>query len=109
MYDHVVSEVFTNRTNNDFAADLTGVRVEGILDLLFDGVVWRSRTKKEQVPDSILKENDMWVTGKQTGWTDGRDVNDAIIHVLGFVAFDLRHVPTLKKYFKTNYGEVELR
>lgn len=100
-FDHVVAEVFTNRTNNDFAADLTGVRVEGILDAGFDGkVVWRDRTKKSQVPDQILKDHGLWVKGSEVNWTDGRDVNDAIIHMIGYVAFDLRHRPTLEEYFR---------
>ena len=100
-YDHVVSEVFTSRTDNEFAPDLTGVRVEGILNLAFsERVIWRPRTKKEQVPDAVLRDNGIWYTGEQVEWSDGRDVNDAIIHMLGFVAFDLRHRPTLEKYFR---------
>src|SRR5690606_28717084 len=74
--DHVVAEVFTLRTNNTFAADLTGVRVEGLLDLAYQGDVhWRDRTTKEQVPDEVLKEHGLWVTGSDVDWEDGRDVN----------------------------------
>lgn len=110
LVDHVVSEVFELRTDNEFAADLTGVRVEGMLDFAFEGnVVWRSRTKKSQVSDDLLRAHDLWKTGADVDWEDGRDVNDAIIHLLGYVAFDLRHRPTLEKYFRPNYGQVELR
>lgn len=109
-HDHVVSEVFTSRTDNEFAPDLTGVRVEGVLDLVYrDRIVWRDRTKKAQVKDSVLKSHGIWYTGKDVGWEDGRDANDAIIHMLGYVAFDLRHVPTLRKYFQPSHGKVTLR
>ena len=98
--DHVVVEEFILRTDNPFAADLTGVRVEGILDAVYQGNIhWRNRTTKSQVPDSVLKTHGLWKTGADVEWSDGRDVNDAIIHLLGYVAFDLRHVPTLRKYF----------
>lgn len=109
--DIIVSEIFTARTDNEFVPDLTSVRVEGILDLAYgpNRVVWRPRTKKEQVPDKVLKDHGLWKTGKDVSWEDGRDVNDAIIHMLGHVAFDLRHKPTLRKYFMPNYGKVELR
>lgn len=109
--DHVVSEVFTSTTSNPFAPDLTGVRVEGILEAAYgtDNIVWRNRTKKEQVPDSLLKEHNIWFTGLDVDWEDGRDANDAVIHMLGYVAFDLKHRPTLRKYFRPNYGSVELR
>jgi len=109
-YDHVVTEQFDLRTNNEYAANLDGVRVEGLLDLAFgDQLVRRPRSKKEQVSDATLKEHGLWKTGAEVDWEDGRDVNDAIIHMLGYVAFDLRHRPTITKYFKPNYGKVELR
>lgn len=99
--DYVVAELFTSRTDNDFAPDVLGVRVEGLLDFAFDNrVLYRPRTKKEQVSDDLLREKGLWVTGKDVDWTDGRDANDTIIHMLGFVAFDLQHKPTLRRYFK---------
>ncbi len=97
--DHVVVEVFESRAN-EFAADLTGVRVEGILETWFDNIVWRSPADKVQVPDRILKEHNLWVKGSDVDWEDGRDVNDAIIHMLGHVAFGLKHLPTLNAYFR---------
>jgi len=109
-FDHVVSEKFIARTDNPFVPDLTPVRVEGILDLAYErDINWRLRTKKSQVPDSILKEHGIWMTGKDVDWTDGRDVNDAIIHMIGYVAFDLRHVPTIREYFQPSYGKVLTR
>lgn len=100
-YDHVVAEVFESRDGQDFAPNLLGVRVEGMLDLAFyRQVVWRSPSKKSQVPDRLLKDHGEWRTGTDVNWEDGRDANDAIIHLIGYVAFDLRHVPTLRKYFR---------
>jgi hypothetical protein len=110
MPDIVVSEVFESRSDQLFAADLSSVRVEGMLNSVHEGNIhWRSPSKKSQVPDQVLKDNGMWQTGSSVDWEDGRDGNDAIIHMLGYVAFDLRHPPTLRKYFKPNYGKVELR
>jgi hypothetical protein len=100
--DYIVSEKWLARTNNNFAADDIPKKIEGMMEaILGPNIIWRPRTKKEQVPDRILKEHGLWQTGKSVDWTDGRDVNDAIIHMLGFVAFDQRHLPTLRKYFKS--------
>lgn len=101
-FDHKVSELFVLRTNNPFAADLTGVRVEGILEAAYgpENIHWRDRTTKSQVPDQILKDHGLWQTGADVDWEDGRDANDAIIHMLGYVAFELKHRPTLGKYFR---------
>lgn len=97
--DHVVVEQFILR-DNEFKADLTGVRVEGILEWWYHPIIWRPPSKKAQVPDQVLKDHGLWQTGKSVNWEDGRDANDAIIHMLGYVAFDLRHLPTLRRYFK---------
>lgn len=101
--DYLVCEQFLARTNNKFVADDTPKKVEGLIESVFGPtIIYRPRTKKEQVPDRVLKEHGLWKTGKDVDWEDGRDVNDAIIHMLGFVAFDLRHLPTLREYFKRN-------
>lgn len=99
--DKLIVEKFTLR-DNDFKADLTPVKIEGTIDLGFteDELIWRDPSTKEQVPDELLKEIGWWKTGADVDWEDGRDANDAIIHLLGYVAFDLKHKPTLKEYFK---------
>lgn len=98
---YIVVEKFESRSGQDFAPDLTPVRVEGLLDLAFgDRIVWRSPSLKSQVPDRVLKDNDLLLTGTHVDWEDARDVNDATIHMLGFVAFTLQHRPTLEKYFR---------
>lgn len=99
--DYIVAEVFESRSGQDHAPDLLGVRVEGLLDVAFlDRIVWRSPSTKSQVPDQVLKDHGLWVTGSDVDWTDGRDVNDAIIHMLGFMVHTLKHRPTMEKYFR---------
>lgn len=99
-HDIFVSESFTLR-DNAFMADLTPVKIEGMMDLMLDGMVnYRQPALKTQVPDTVLKEHGLWQTGKDVDWEDGRDANDAIIHLLGHVAFTLKHLPTLREYFK---------
>ncbi len=99
-YDVIVSEKFI-LADNKFQADLTPVRIEGMMDLMLPGkVAYRTRNLKSQVPDDILKEHGLWAVGKDVDWEDGRDANDAVIHLLGHVAFGLKHVPTLRKYFR---------
>lgn len=100
-YSAVIVEWFESRTNSTAAPDINGVRVEGMLDAYYDGqIIRRPPARKEQVPDDILKEHGLWQTGTTTDWEDGRDANDAIIHLLGYLAFDLRHRPTLDRYFR---------
>lgn len=100
-HDHVVSEKFVLSGGNEFVADLTPVKVEGTLDLLYgDELHYRTRDLKSQVSDDLLREIGWWKTGEDVEWEDGRDVNDAINHMLGYVAFDLQHLPTLKRYFR---------
>jgi len=101
--DHVVAEQFELNSGNEFTADLTGVKVEGTLDLLYGSdLVYRPRSSKVQVPDELLRKIGWWQTGKDVSWSDGRDANDAIIHMLGHVAFGLKHKPTLAAYFKND-------
>jgi len=98
-YSSVVVEWFESRSGIN-PPDLSGVRVEGMLEAYYHGdIIKRSPARKEQVPDAVLKEHGLWQTGSTTDWEDGRDANDAIIHLLGYVAFDLQHRPTLKHYF----------
>jgi len=98
--DYVVSEKFVLSSGNDFTADLTAVKVEGQLESVFPEIHWRQRSDKVQVSDDLLKRIGWWKTGEDVEWDDGRDANDAIIHMLGFVAFELNHIPTLRAYFR---------
>lgn len=98
--DYVVSERFELIAGNEFTADLHAPRVEGQLDSIFPKIHWRSPSDKVQVPDALLQKLGWWKTRADVDWEDGRDANDAIIHMLGFVAFELNHIPTLRAYFR---------
>ena len=99
----IVSEKFELISGNDFTADLSAVKVEGLLESVFgDDIIWRSAADKHQVPDDLLQAHGFWKTGKDVDWEDGRDANDAIIHMIGHVAFTLNHLPTLREYFKSS-------
>lgn len=101
-YTNVVEEFILR--DNDFRANLLGVRLEGAIEYAAERsdrtIVYRPPSKKSQVPDQVLKDHGLWQTGNDVDWEDGRDANDAIIHLLGYVAFDLKHRPTLERYFK---------
>lgn len=96
----VVAEQFVLNPGNEFTADLHACKVEGMLEMCFPEVHYRLRSTKSQVSDDLLKEHGLWQTGADVDWEDGRDANDAIIHMLGFMAFDQEHLPTLRKYFR---------
>lgn len=97
----VVSEQFELISGNDFTADLSAVKVEGLLEsVIGDRIIWRKPSDKVQVPDDVLKSIGWWKTGADVEWEDARDANDAIIHLLGYVAFELNHLPTLRAYFR---------
>lgn len=93
-----VSERFVLRSSNKFVADLEPVRIEGAMEALGLKPVWQLRTDKMFVTDELLKEHDLWQTGKQFGWKDGRDANDAIIHALAYLRKN-KHMPTLLNYW----------
>lgn len=98
--DTVVSESFTLNSGNEFVADTTPREVEGALIVLWDGDInWQSRAAKAGVPDDLLKAHNLWLTGKDVDWEDGRDANDATIHALEYLRRK-RHLPTLRHYFR---------
>lgn len=96
----VVSEKFVLRSSNQFVANVEPVRIEGVMLALWgsDRVVYQQRSDKTLVDDRVLKRHGLWQTGKEHGWVDGRDVNDAIIHGLAFLK-KAHHRPTLRKYW----------
>lgn len=94
----LVSEKFVLR-NNAFVADTEPLLIEGALHVLYDNqIVWQLASDKSLVNDSVLRENNLWHTGKQVGWKDARDTNDAIIHALAYLKKN-KHIPTLQKYW----------
>ena len=94
----VVCEKFVLRSNQ-FVADTEPLLIEGALSALHNGdIVWQLRSDKSLVDDSVLKKNGLWHTGKQVGWKDARDTNDAIIHALAYLKKN-KHIATLEKYW----------
>lgn len=99
-HDVMVSERFELGGDVRFP-NVEPLRIEGFLTYaaLLNGhrMVWQKRTDKPQVPDRLLKEHGLWLTGSQVGWEDGDDVNDAQRHALIWGKFD--HLPTLEGYW----------
>ncbi len=87
--------------------DLAGVEVIGMLRHALNDpqhIVWRTRGQKSiagspEKSDQLLKDHGLWQVGMMADWNDGRDVNDSILHALGYLK-DTNHMPTLRKYFK---------
>jgi hypothetical protein len=95
----VVCERFRLRGGN-FTPDLEPLRIEGVLIDRFGSVVhWQEPSDKTLVGDKFLRENDLWVTGKDVGHTDGRDANDALMHLFAR-ALKMRHYPTIDAYWR---------
>jgi len=62
-------------------------------------VTWQSPADKKMVGDDFLKSHGFWVTGADVDHEDGRDANDAMLHLFAH-AMRTRHMPTLRTYFK---------
>lgn len=97
--DVIVCEKFILR-NNGFVPDTTPLLIEGALSALvgINRVNWQLRSQKSIVPDALLKNHGLWLTGRDVGHEDARDAMDAIIHALAWLARQ-KHRPTLEKYF----------
>jgi len=95
----VICENFKLR-GTSFAPDLEPLRIEGVLMDRFGSVVhWQQPSDKKLVGDEFLKENDLWRTGKALGHTDGRDANDAILHLFAYT-LKSKHMPSLQAYWR---------
>lgn len=94
-----VCETFKPRGGN-FAPDSEPLRIEGVMmDHFGNNVIWHTPADKSLIGDDFLKEHQLWVTGKEVGHTDGRDANDAIIHLFVHMMRQ-RHLPTLEAYWR---------
>lgn len=94
----IVCETFKPRGGN-FAPNLEALRIEGVLmDHFGERVKWHTPADKTLVGDDFLKKHDLWQTGKDVGHTDGRDANDALLHLF-IHAMRSRHIPTLEAYW----------
>lgn len=89
-----IVEKFKLSSGNRYTADLTGVQVEGLLRHYYSDIVWQDRSDKSVISDQVLKDNGYWVDKKMSNWVDGRDQNDAIIHMLVWLMRN-GHLPTI--------------
>ena len=96
---NVVSEMFQARMNR-FVPDLEPVRIEGVLiDRFRKHMNWQSPLDKTLVGDEFLKRHDLWLTGSMVEHIDGRDANDALLHMFAYL-MKRKHVPTLSYYWR---------
>ena len=64
----------------------------------FNDVKWqRNAMKNAKTGDALLKQHGLWLTGKQVGWKDGRDVNDSQLHALAWAKNN--HAPSQDYFF----------
>lgn len=63
-----------------------------------DDVVWQPNVMKNaKTGDALLKQHGLWLTGKQVGWKDGRDVMDSQLHALAWAKNN--HAPSQEFFF----------
>ena len=80
--------------------DLEPLRIEGVLIDRFGSVVhWQEPSDKGLVGDDFLRNHDLWVTGKDVDHIDGRDANDALLHLFART-LKMKHYPTLDAYWR---------
>lgn len=83
-----------------FSPDLEPLRIEGVLMDRFGLIIkWQNPSDKAMVGDDFLKENNLWMTGSTVGHTDGRDANDALLHLFAY-SMKIKHGPTLEAYWR---------
>ena len=104
--DKLIIERFVPQSGAEYTLkedDLAAVEVIGVLKYALvpyvNEVYWQTRSDKWDIPDELLKDHDLWVTGTHVKHTDGRDANDATIHSLHFMKNTVRHLPTLRRYW----------
>lgn len=73
----------------DFARSARGETIQLVL---------QPNTAKPTVRKEVLLAAGLWVRKQDSGWTDGRDINDAALHALSF-AKSGEHGPTLERYW----------
>jgi len=95
----VICETFSLRGGGNFSPNLEPMRIEGVVMDRFGSVVhWQNPSDKSMIGDPFLKRNDLWRTGKHMGHRDGRDANDALLHLFARM-MRMKHLPTLGAYF----------
>lgn len=85
--------------STDFKPNVEPLRIEGIIiDRFGKSVHWQQPSDKKMIGDDFLKEQGLWTTGKKMGHTDGRDANDAMLHLFAY-ALKSKHEPSLRAYW----------
>lgn len=86
----VVSETFVldGRTRKP---DITPLKIEGALSVLFPGWVGQRNVAKAAAPDAFLKKHDLWWKGQ------GHD-RDSARHAI-YYAKSVRHLPTIRHFW----------
>ena len=98
---NVVCETFRVMATQ-FTPNVEALRIEGVVMSTFPRVIeWHKPSDKVLVGDEFLKKHGLWVTGKDVGHSDGRDANDAMLHLFAH-ALKLRHQPTIKQFWRNN-------
>lgn len=94
----IVAERFDLRPGNKFMADLTPVKVNAAMNLLFDGIIYQTPAQaKALVTDRALKNLGFWPTGKTVGQPDANDVRDAARHLFYYATAKLRLTGTARR------------
>ena len=88
--NEVVAEIFID-DHRTMSPDLTPVRIEGALDVLFPGWIGQRNFSKLGATDECLRRSDLWIVGQQHS-------RDSIRHALSYMKAR-KHVPTIKRYW----------
>jgi len=76
------------------------LQIEGFLRGVYgvENITWqRNSMKNARNGDRLLKQHGLFLTGKQVGWKDGRDVNDSQLHALAWAKNN--HAPSQEYFF----------
>lgn len=90
--------------------ELEPIRIEGAIEALEIAAVWQragaqvlaggdTPAQRKKASDDLLRRAGLWTTGKMVNMPDSNDVNSAQKHGMHYMAFDLKHEPTMKAYF----------
>jgi hypothetical protein len=94
--DEVVAETFRldGRTPKP---DVTPLRIEGALSVVFPGWIGQANTCKRSADDLFLKRNQLWFSGLP-------HATDSARHALHLLKVR-RHMPTIRRYWPDPRGE----
>lgn len=88
--DEVVAEIFID-DHRTMSPDLTPLRIEGALDVLFPGWIGQRNTMKSHANDLFLKRSGLW-------WEGAQHARDSARHALACMKLR-RHMPSMLLYW----------